>query len=91
MFYGGPSTFLWEDNLRGVHRILQGEGWEQGDPLMPMLFSLGQHAALTAISDRLEGSERLLAFLDDLYVVTTLSARLKCTTCCGKSCGDMPG
>ena len=33
---------------------------------MPMLF-----AALTATSDRLFGSERLLAFLDNLYVVTT--------------------
>ena len=71
MFYGGPSTFLWEDDLGGVHHILQGEGGEQGDPLMPMLFSLGQHAALTATSERLWGSERLLAFLDNLYVVTT--------------------
>ena len=51
--------------MGGVHDILQGEGGEQGDPLMPMLFSLGQHAALVAIS------ERLLAFLDDLYVVST--------------------
>ena len=33
---------------------------------MPMLF-----AALTATSDRLFGSERLLAFLDNQYVVTT--------------------
>ena len=72
MFYGGPSTFLWEDDLGGVHHILQGEGGEQGDPLMPMLFSLGQHAALTATLDMLWGSERPLAFLDYLYVVTTL-------------------
>ena len=70
-FYGDPSTFLWEDDLGGVHHIRQGEGGEQGDPLMPMLFSLGQHAALTAIAERLEDGERLLAFLDDLYVVTT--------------------
>ena len=26
MFYGGASTFLWEDDLGGVHHILQGEG-----------------------------------------------------------------
>ena len=44
---------------------------KESDPLMPMLFSLGQHAALTATSDRLWESERLLAFFDDLYVVTT--------------------
>ena len=71
LFYGSPSTFFWEDTTGGVHHILQGEGGEQGDPLMPMLFSLGQHAALVAISERLEDGERLLAFLDDLYVVST--------------------
>ena len=46
-------------------------GGEQGTLVMPMLFSLGQHAALTAIAERLEDGERFLAFLDDLYVVTT--------------------
>ena len=71
LFYGSPSTFFWEDTTGGVHHIFQGEGGEQGDPLMPMLFSLGQHAALVAISERLEDGERLLAFLDDLYVVST--------------------
>ena len=32
-----------------VHDILQGEGGEQGDPLMPALFALGQHEAPEAI------------------------------------------
>ena len=45
LFYGSLSTFFWEDTMGGVHHILQGEGGEQGDPSMPMLFSLGQHAA----------------------------------------------
>ena len=31
--------------LRVVHTIDQGEGGEQGDPFMPLLFSLGQHGA----------------------------------------------
>ena len=48
LFYEDPSTFMWEDDLGGIHSVLQGEGGEQGDPLMPMLFSLGQHAALMA-------------------------------------------
>ena len=39
-FYGAPSTYLWEDEMGTNHRILQGEGGEQGDPLMPLLFSL---------------------------------------------------
>ena len=33
---------------------------EQGDPLMPLLFALGKHAA----------DDRLMAFLEDVYVVT---------------------
>ena len=50
--------FLWEDDLWQAHRVTQGEGGEQGDPLMPMLFSLGQHAALEAVAHRLREGER---------------------------------
>ena len=49
--------------------MFHGEGGEQGDPLMPALFALGQHAALVAIQNHLLPTERLLAFLDDLHVV----------------------
>ena len=38
MFYGRPFTCMWEDDVGGVHHILQGKGGEQGDPLIPMLF-----------------------------------------------------
>ena len=64
--YGRPSTHLWEDEMGEVHEIAQGEGGEQGDPLMPLLFSLGQHAALAAADARLEDGERLFACLDDI-------------------------
>ena len=37
---------------------------------MPLLFSLGQHAALEAISRRLRPGGRLFAFLDDIWFVT---------------------
>ena len=66
-FYDSPSTYLWEDDEGVVHGILQGEGEEQGDALMPALFSLGQHRALEAIQARLCPSEQLMAFLDDIY------------------------
>ena len=68
-FYGQPSTFLWEDETGEVRHIPQGEGGEQGDPLMPLLFCLAQHAALEAVSERLEAGEYLFAYLDDLCVV----------------------
>ena len=40
-------------------------------PLAPALFTLAQHAALCQASSALHSSERLLAFLDDLYVLIT--------------------
>ena len=69
-FYGQPSRYVWEDELGEVHHINQGEGGEQGDALMPLLFFLGQHAALEAVKARLLPGERIFAFLDDVYVVT---------------------
>ena len=61
--------FYWEDELGEVHDILQGEGGEQGDPLTPALFALGQHEALEAICRVLLPSEKLFAFLDDIFIV----------------------
>ena len=36
---------------------------------MPMLYSLGQHAALQAVQDALLPGEHLFAYLDDIYIV----------------------
>ena len=73
LFYGRPSTYLWTDDSGTVHEITQGEGGEQGDPLMPALYALAQHAGLVAAAAKLEEGERILAFLDDLYVVAPYS------------------
>ena len=54
LFYSDPSVFLWGDDMETVHHIVQGEGGEQGDPLMPLLFCFGQHAALVVVAERLE-------------------------------------
>lgn len=42
---------------------------EQGDPLMPALFSLGQEPALQAVQAQLQPGEVIYAFLDDIYAV----------------------
>ena len=68
-FCATPSTFLWEDEMGETRKIQQGEGGEQGDPLMPLLFSVGQHRAMVAVQAELREGERLFAFLDDIYVV----------------------
>ena len=59
VFYGSPSTYVWEVE----HSILQGEGGEQGDPVMPLLYSLGQHGALVATQEELADGENLVAYL----------------------------
>ena len=53
MFYGQASVYLWEDDEGIVHDIHQGEGGEQGDALMPLLFSLGLHPAFQAVQAQL--------------------------------------
>jgi hypothetical protein len=50
---------------------MQGEGGEQGDALMPALFSIGLAAALREAQDQLQNGELLIAYLDDLYIVTS--------------------
>ena len=68
-FSGSPSTYLWEDEMGVTQHIPKEEGGEQGNPLMPMLFALGQHGSLEAAQARLRVGERLMAFLDDIYAV----------------------
>ena len=69
MLVGQPSEYLWFDEQGRAHSILQAEGGEQGDPLMPALYALGQHPALRAVQDTLRPGEHLFAFLDDVYAV----------------------
>ena len=71
-FYGSSSTYLWEDETGNVQDIPQGEGGEQGDPLMPFLFALGLHGALSAVKARLRDGEKVFVFLDDVYVICAL-------------------
>ena len=58
-FYGHPSTHVWEDEEGTVQ---QGEGGEQGDPLMPALFAMGQHQALQAVQESLQPTEDVDGF-----------------------------
>ena len=69
LWYSTPSAYVWIDGNNCPHRVTQAEGGEQGDPLMPALFSLGMHRALTALQTELQPGERVFAFLDDLYIV----------------------
>ena len=69
-FYSMPSTYTWTDDHGVVHEICQAEGGEQGDPLMPALFSVALHAALQDVQQSLLEGESAFAFLDDIYVIS---------------------
>ena len=49
--------------------VTQAEGGEQGDPFMPILFSLGFDRALRLSSAHLEPGELAFAYLDDVYLL----------------------
>eukprot|EP00959_Pyramimonas_sp_CCMP1952_P398918 8359332-Pyramimonas_sp.AAC.1 len=49
--------------------MLQGDGGEQGDALMPRLFCLALHPALQAIRARLRPGSEIVAYLNDVYIV----------------------
>ena len=67
-FYAEPSACVFYDAEGAAHEIAQGEGGEQGDPLMPALYALGQHPALLQTHAAFTPEEDLYAYLDDIYV-----------------------
>ena len=60
--YAQPTTYMWTDDTGAQHRIRQAEGEEQGNPLMPLLFSLGIHESLCAVSERLNWKTKCSLF-----------------------------
>ena len=68
-FYGAPSVYTWVDGNATSHEIAQGEGGEQGDPLMPALHAIAQQPALHEVQAALREGEAIFAYLDDTYIV----------------------
>ena len=78
--YSSPSVLMWYDT-----QILSTEGIQQGDPLGPMLFCLGIHKLLSALS-----SEFNVFYLDDGTIggkVEDLQADLQLIEDQGKALG----
>ena len=71
MFYSSPSRYLWRDACGQERIVTQAEGGEQGDPLMPALYALGQHEAIAHAAQQLHQDDLVCAFLDDIYIVTS--------------------
>jgi len=64
------SRFVWTDQEGNPHDVSQGEGGEQGAALMPALFCLAMRPALADIQGRLHPDDLVVAYLDDVYVLT---------------------
>ena len=60
MSYGQASRYYWIDDEGRTHTVTQAEGGEQGDPLMPALYALGQHRALEQAAASLHAEDLLL-------------------------------
>ena len=69
MFYGQISEYIWYDDTGQAHIGQQAEGGEQGDPMMPALFSPGQHPAFEEVATYLRNGEHLFAYLNDIYLI----------------------
>ena len=67
-FCASPSRYLWENDAGENVDIFQERAGNKGNPLVPMLFSFGQHRALVAGNAELQEGEKLMAFLDDVHV-----------------------
>ena len=68
--YGQVSADVWTADDGGQHLIHQAEGIKQGDPLAPGLYALVQHDALAAAARQLDPSDHIVAFLDDIAILT---------------------
>lgn len=69
MFYGQPSEYIYTTDDGVSHVVRQGEGGEQGDALMPALFSLGLDRPLKQGGEILQDGELAFAYLDDVYLL----------------------
>ena len=67
--YAQPTAYVWTKEHGENCEVRQGEGGEQGDPLMPFLFALGIHDALEQVAAELLPGEEICAFLDDVYAL----------------------
>ena len=87
LFHSEPSAYLWEDAEGVVRTIHQGGGGEQGDPLMPLLFSVGQHGALSAIHEGMRVmSDCLLTWTTSGWCPSPIGLAI-CTILLNGSCG----
>ena len=67
---GRPSSYTWYDDAGEQRTVTQAEGGEQGDPLMPLLFSIGIQGVLGKKSPRIWWmASSCVRSWDDVYLL----------------------
>ena len=64
--YGEKSDLVIGDTI-----LHSSQGVRQGDPLGPLLFSVGLRSTLSALATHLGPHRRVMAYLDDIYILST--------------------
>ena len=67
--YGEPTPLVVSDGST-ITNIVSSQGVRQGDPLGPLLFSLGVKDVLEGLQEVLGSDSLVLAYLDDVFVFT---------------------
>lgn len=69
--YGTPSDLVLVSRETGTtYNLSSAQGVRQGDPLGPLMFSLGIRALLNDLSTSLGPHRLILAYLDDIYILS---------------------
>jgi hypothetical protein len=69
--YGTPSDLILTNRKTGAtHSLYSAPGVQQGDPLGPLIFSLGIRQLLDDLASTLGPERLILAYLDDIYILS---------------------
>ena len=89
-FYGVPSSYLWEDDGGVTHIVTQGEGGEEGDALMPLLFYWVNMELCSLWLLQCCRANVCLPFLMTFMWCARPRECLSCTAVCDQLCGTSP-